>query len=68
MDTAQGQLNADEKRLLAALGFDPVCVDTLVERTGLTADVLSSMLSMLELRSHVIVLPGNRYARMNRGT
>ncbi|MDZ7810435.1 MAG: hypothetical protein U5L11_10270 [Arhodomonas sp.] len=37
--------------------------DVLAERTGLTADTLSSMLLILELRGHVIACAGGRYAR-----
>lgn len=48
---------------LAHLGYDPVSVDTLVERSGLTADVVSSMLLQLELQGHVAACPGGKYVR-----
>ncbi|MGH8651441.1 MAG: helix-turn-helix domain-containing protein [Gammaproteobacteria bacterium] len=35
------------------MGFDPVTVDGLVERTGLTASTVSSMLLTLELDGYV---------------
>lgn len=50
------------RRLLAALGHDPVPIDRLVERTGLTVDALSSMLLVLELEGRVAAAHG-RYAR-----
>ena len=45
-----------------ALGFDPMPMDRLVERTGLTAAALSSMLLLMELDGKVAVQHG-RYAR-----
>ena len=49
-------------KLLAALGHDPVPMERLVERTGLTVDALSSMLLVLELEGRVAAIHG-RYAR-----
>jgi DNA processing protein len=40
-----------------------VSVDTLVARSGLTADKVSSMLLLLELEGHVSSAPGGRYLR-----
>jgi DNA processing protein len=53
------------KRLLDAMGYDPVTVDTLVERTGLTAAELSSILLILELNGQVMIQPGGFYMRKN---
>jgi len=50
----------DEAALLAALGADPASIDQLVERSGLTADRVSSMLLALELQGRVQMLPGGR--------
>lgn len=58
-DPAYGQL-------LAALGFDPVSVDTLVERCGLTTGEVSSMLLLLEMQGVVRSLAGGRYQRVKR--
>jgi DNA processing protein len=49
--------------LLAAMGHDPSSVDTLVRRSGLTAEVVSSMLLILELRGDVQTVPGGLYAK-----
>jgi DNA processing protein len=54
------------KLLLNSLDFAPTSVDSLVERTGLTPDVVSSMLLMLELQGHVEASPGGRYSRVNK--
>jgi DNA processing protein len=56
------------QRLLEALGFDPENIDTLAERTGLTAEALSSMLLILELQGRVSTFPGGRYGRTNPDT
>jgi len=50
--------------LLAALGFDPVDLDTLVARTGRDAGALTAELLELELAQDVERLPGNRYQRL----
>ncbi len=53
----------DYLNLFDALGYDPVSIDELIARTGLTAEVVSSMLLLLELEGHVSSAPGGRYSR-----
>ena len=53
----------DYNRLWDALGHDPTGMDALVDRTGLTAAALSSMLLALELDGRVASEHG-RYARI----
>ncbi len=60
---AEGPADPDYASLLDAMGFDPVSTDTLVERTGLPPEAVSSMLLLLELEGHVAPLPGGRYQR-----
>ncbi len=57
--------DADYRRLRAALGHDPVPIDVLAERTGLTVETLSSMLLLMELDGRVAAAQG-RYA-LRRG-
>ena len=52
--------------LLAAMGCNPVAVDVLASRCGLTIGELSSMLLILELQGLVRSLAGGRYQRINR--
>lgn len=54
----------DYLRLLAELGHDSATMDELVQRTGMSTAVLSSMLLMLELDSRIERLPGNCYQAM----
>ncbi len=56
-------LDPDYRNLLDALGYDPVSIDELIARTGLTAEAVSSMLLLLELEGHVSSAPGGRYSR-----
>ncbi len=50
--------------LLAALGFDPLDLDTLCERSGLTPETASAMLLTLELDGTVSRLPGGKFQRV----
>jgi len=73
LDELRIEFNAGESRaprppahdaLLAALGFDPVDLDTLAARTGRDAGSLAAELLELELAQDVERLPGNRYQRL----
>ena len=50
--------------LLDSMGYDPVAIDTLVERSGLTAGKVSSMLLRLELQGVVKTVTGGHYVRI----
>ena len=63
----QAPEDPDYQRLLEALGHDPVGVDQLVDRSGLTAEEVSSMLLLLELKGWVVAAPGGRYSRAIKG-
>ncbi|MET0118068.1 MAG: DNA-processing protein DprA [Sedimenticola sp.] len=54
-------LDADYIRLLEQIGYDPLHADRLIERSGLPAENVSSMLLLLELEGYVSSLPGGRY-------
>jgi DNA processing protein len=51
--------------LLDHLGFDPIDIDTLIARSGLTMAELSAMLLTLELDGRISALPGGLYQRIN---
>ena len=58
-----GQAIDDEySELRQFLSHDPIGIDELVKRSGLTIDKLSSMLLILELHGEVESLSGGRYA------
>lgn len=56
----------DMRKVLEAVGWDPVSVDELVERTGLTTETVSSMLLLLELEGLVTTSGVGRYTRRGR--
>ncbi len=60
----QDSLDQEYVQLLEQMGIEePLSIDLLVERCGLTAEAISSMLLILELRGRVSSLPGGSYAR-----
>lgn len=59
--------DAPHPQLLAALGEDPVDLDTLTARAGLDAGSVAAALLELELAQYVERLPGNRYQRLRSG-
>lgn len=57
--------DGDYANLLTAMGFDPLSVDELAVRSGLTIDQVSSMLLILELEGKIESQPGGRYSRLH---
>ncbi len=57
------ELDAEYIRLLKCLSHDPVTQDALLQCSGFSSDVVSSMLLLLELEGLVETLPGGRYVR-----
>ena len=49
--------------LLTHIGHDPISVDSLVERSGLTAHSISSILVEMELLGIIAACPGGKYMR-----
>ena len=56
-----------EPGLLAHMGHDPVDVDSLCSRAGMSAEQVSSELLRLELDGRVAALPGGLYQRLEKG-
>ncbi|HPY39270.1 MAG TPA: DNA-processing protein DprA [Thiolinea sp.] len=57
-------LDPEEELILATIGLEPVPIDQIVIQTGLTTDVVSSMLLMLELQGYIAACGGGRYKRL----
>lgn len=57
--------NVDDeyKQVLKCVDFEPTSVDKVVERSGLTADAVCSMLLVLELQGFVTALSGGYYCQ-----
>lgn len=71
--TADGPAGAHEENLdqkarglLDALGHDPCDIDTLLQRSGLTADALYPILLRMELEGRIATLAGGLYQRIER--
>lgn len=60
-DRSAQAVDPDYQRLLGFMGWDPTSVDTLVNRSALTAEEVSSMLLILELDGRVEPLSGGCY-------
>ena len=58
---SSGAVDPDYVNVLNCMGFDPISIDLLVERSGLTAEQLSSMLLIMELDGRVDSLSGGRF-------
>ena len=63
-ETPAADIDDDAKRLLDAIGHDPVNIDTLASRTSLTPDALYAMLLPMELDGLLARLPGGRFQRL----
>lgn len=63
---APADLSAEALHLLELIGVAPTSVDNLVAQSGLTADAVSSILLLLELRGLVASQPGGTYSRLRR--
>jgi DNA processing protein len=56
-----------DSALLALMGHDPVDVDSLCTRAGMSAEQVSSELLRLEIDGHVAALPGGLFQRLEKG-
>lgn len=53
-----------QQKLLQAMGFDAISLESLVQLTGLTVSKLSSMLTVLELEGRITGLAGGQYQQI----
>ncbi|MFV2060915.1 MAG: DNA-processing protein DprA [Gammaproteobacteria bacterium] len=58
-----GDLDEDYQKVLGGVGFEPTSVDMVINRSGLTADAVCSMLLVLELRGYINPASGGGYSR-----
>lgn len=61
-------LDVEYEQLLECMEDTPLTVDRLVARSGLTPEIVSSMLLIMELRGIVRSAPGGGYAKRPKGT
>jgi len=60
-------LDSEYEHILGLMGWDPIAIDTLITRSGLTAEEVSSMLLILELEGRVEPLTGGCYVQREEG-
>ena len=60
------ELDACERKVLESLAHRSTSVDSLVERCGLTAETVCSILLALELRGLVVPVPGGAFCRATK--
>lgn len=60
---APARSTAGDDAVLGALGHDPVDIDTLAGRCGLTVDALYAILLPMEMDGRIVRLPGGRFQR-----
>jgi len=59
---SQVALNSQQQQLLDFIDYDSTCVDAIVVRTGLAANIVATVLLELELQGLITAVPGG-YAR-----
>jgi DNA processing protein len=58
------KMDPEHLSLLQHVDFEPTAIDTIIARSGLTADVVSSMLLIMELNNLVAAETGGYYVRV----
>lgn len=66
VDADSNTIRPEHTGLLQALGHEAATLDQLIQRSGLTADVVLAMLTELSLAGLVTNLPGGRFQRLIR--
>ena len=62
--TLDDLFDKDQRLILETMGYDPISIDQLVIQTGLTLEVLSSILLLLELNGFIATSGRGRYTRI----
>lgn len=57
-------LNEQERKIALLLSLDPTPVDEIIEKSGISAPMVSGTLTILEMKNVVKRVPGNAYVRV----
>ncbi len=60
------EVDAETLKVMNCLGYEPTSIDRLVERSGLTAESVSSILLVLELQGYVSSSAGGLYSQLGK--
>ena len=66
IDVSASGLDQQQQKVIKNLGFEATSMDTLINRTGLSADMLAPMLLSLELMGIIVSTPGGHYMRRSK--
>lgn len=58
-------LDMNQAKLVECVGFETTSIDSLIERSGFAADVVSSELMVLELHGYITAVPGGYVKSMD---
>lgn len=61
---SQSELDPEQQNLLNLIQFGPTTVDYLVQQSGLSVEIVSSMLLVLELQGYIASAAGGSYIRI----
>jgi len=61
---SQTVLDLEQQNLLNLIPYSPIAVDTLIQESGYSVEVVSSMLLVLELQGHISAAAGGGYYRI----
>lgn len=59
-------LEPEQSRVLAAVGFDPTAIDSIISESGLAAETVSANLAMLEVAGYVTLETGGYYVKTSK--
>ncbi|WP_349432726.1 DNA-processing protein DprA [Methylomarinum sp. Ch1-1] len=60
----QSELDLEQQNLLKLVQFSPTSIDDLVQQSGLSVEIISSMLLVLELQGYIASAAGGSYIRI----
>lgn len=57
-------LNEQERNIASLLSLEPMPIDQIIEKTGISAPMVSGTLTILEMKNVIKRVPGNAYVRV----
>ena len=65
-DLGQNSIDPDYEKVLNSMGYDPISIDNVIEQSGLGAEVVSSILLILELNGEITHNGNGSYVRSHQ--
>jgi len=64
LEKSQSELDPEQQNLLNLVMFSPTTIDYLVQKSGLSVEIISSILLILELQGYITSAAGGNYIRL----